>query len=104
LVGGFCCAANFKAQGAERDGGTAVEWCAGCLASRSIARQYAVTTASHAAGQKSQHRAKPQNGEVVHNVTPTVEPALARATEAIVSTSPRAGTSSSLLDFSAGTV
>lgn len=34
LVGGFCCAASFNAHGAERDGGTAVEWCAHCVASR----------------------------------------------------------------------
>jgi hypothetical protein len=34
LVGGFCCAASFNAHGAERDGGTAIEWCAHCLASR----------------------------------------------------------------------
>jgi hypothetical protein len=34
LVGGFCCAAGFNAYGAERDGGTAIEWSAHCLASR----------------------------------------------------------------------
>jgi hypothetical protein len=31
LVGGFCCAASFNAHGAERNGGTAIEWCAHCL-------------------------------------------------------------------------
>jgi hypothetical protein len=91
LVGGFCCAASLNAHGAERDGGTAIEWCAHCLASRSIARQYAVTIASRAAGQKAQYWAKAQNGEVVHNATPTVEPALDRASEAIVSASPPRG-------------
>jgi hypothetical protein len=34
LMGGFCCAAGFNAHGAERNGGTAVEWCAHCSASR----------------------------------------------------------------------
>jgi hypothetical protein len=34
LVSGFCCATSFNAHGAQRDGGTAVEWCAHCLASR----------------------------------------------------------------------
>ncbi len=34
LVGGFRCAAAFDAHGAHRNGGTAVEWCAHCLASR----------------------------------------------------------------------
>jgi hypothetical protein len=32
LLGGFCCAAGFNAHGAERNGGTAIEWCAHCLA------------------------------------------------------------------------
>jgi hypothetical protein len=32
LVGGFCCAASFNAHGAERNGGTVIEWCAHCLA------------------------------------------------------------------------
>ena len=94
LVGGFRCLASFNTHGAKRDGGTAVEWCAQCLASRSIARHYAVTIASRAAGQKSQYWAKAQKGEVVHDATPTIEPALDRASEAIVSASARAGTSS----------
>jgi len=98
LVGGFCCAARFNAHGAERDGGTAIEWCAHCLASRLIARRYAVTVASRAAGQKSQYWAKAENGEVVYHATSTVGPAPGRASEAIVSSSPRADTSSSLLD------
>jgi hypothetical protein len=34
LVDGFCCAAGFKAHDTESDGGTAIEWCAQCLASR----------------------------------------------------------------------
>lgn len=34
LVGGFCYAAGFNAHGADRNGGTAVEWCARCWASR----------------------------------------------------------------------
>jgi hypothetical protein len=34
LVGGFCCAVGFNAHGAERNGGTAVEWCAQCSAGR----------------------------------------------------------------------
>jgi hypothetical protein len=62
LVGGFCCVARLNAHGAERDGRTAIEWCAHCLASRSIARRYAVSVASRAAGQKSQYWT---NGEVV---------------------------------------
>jgi hypothetical protein len=32
LVGSFCRAAGFNAHGAERNGGTAVEWCAQWLA------------------------------------------------------------------------
>jgi hypothetical protein len=32
LVGGFGCAAGFNAHGTERNGGTAIEWCAHCLA------------------------------------------------------------------------
>jgi hypothetical protein len=32
LVGGFCCAPGFNAHGAERNGGTVIEWCAHCLA------------------------------------------------------------------------
>jgi hypothetical protein len=61
LVGGFCCAAGFNAHGADRNGGTAIEWCAQWSASRQIARRYAVTTASRAAGQKSQYWVKTQN-------------------------------------------
>jgi hypothetical protein len=57
-----------------------------------------VIIASSAAGQKSQYWAKAQNGEVVHDATSTVDPAPGRAGEAIVSPSPRADTSSSLLD------
>jgi hypothetical protein len=34
LVGGFCCAAGLNAHGAVNDGGTAIGWCAHCLASR----------------------------------------------------------------------
>ncbi len=34
LVGGFCCAACFNAHRADRDDGTAIEWCAHCWASR----------------------------------------------------------------------
>ena len=99
LVGSFCCAAIFNAQGAERESRTAIEWCARWLASReSAARQHAVTTASRAAGPKSQHWAKVPNGEVVHNATSTVDPAPNRASETIVPVSPRADTSSSLLD------
>lgn len=94
LVGGFCCAASFNAHSAERDGGTAIEWCAHCLASREIARHYAVTIASRAAGHKSQYWTKAPNGEVVHDVPSTVDPAPDRAGEAIVSASPRAHTSS----------
>jgi hypothetical protein len=94
LVAGFCCAAGFKAHDAESDGGTAIEWCAQCLASRSIARQYAVTTASRAVGQKSQYWAEALNGEAVHDATSTVDPAPGRAGDAIVSAIPRADTSS----------
>jgi hypothetical protein len=57
-----------------------------------------VTIASRAAGQKSQYWAKAQNGEVVHDAASTVDPAPGRASETIVSASPRADTSSSLLD------
>jgi hypothetical protein len=39
LVGGFCYAAGFNAHGAQRNGGTAVEWCAQCLAGRWIGRR-----------------------------------------------------------------
>ena len=70
LVGSFCCAAGFNAHGAERDRGPAIEWSAQCLASRQIARQYAVKMASRAAGEKSQYWPKAQNGEVVHAATP----------------------------------
>jgi hypothetical protein len=66
LVGGFCCAAGFNAHGAERDRGTPIEWSAHCLASRQIARRYAVTIASRAAGQQSQYWTKAQNRKVVH--------------------------------------
>jgi hypothetical protein len=55
LVGGFCCAASFNAHGAERDDGTAVEWCAQCSARRYNARQSAVTVIARAQGQKSQY-------------------------------------------------
>jgi hypothetical protein len=34
LVRGFCCAAAINAHGAQRDGGTAIEWSAHCSASR----------------------------------------------------------------------
>ena len=50
LVGGFCWEASFNAHGAERDDGTALEWCARCLASRQTAGQDAVTMASRAVG------------------------------------------------------
>src|SRR5271166_6650911 len=39
-----------------------------------MARRYAVTTASRAAGQKSQYWANTQNGEVVHDATSTLDP------------------------------
>jgi hypothetical protein len=98
LVGGFGCAAGFNAHGAERDGGTAIEWSAHCLAGRQIARRYAVTIASRGAGQKSQYWAKAQNGEVVHAATSTVRPAPPTGTgEVIVSAIRRADTSRSLL-------
>jgi hypothetical protein len=58
-----------------------------------MARRYAVTTASRAAGQKSQYWVNTQNGEVVHDATSTLDPG-----EVIVSAIPRADTSSSLLD------
>jgi hypothetical protein len=95
LVAGFGCAAGFNAHGAERDGGTAIEWSAHCLASRQIARRYAVTIAWRAAGQKSQYWPKAQNGEVVHAATSTVRPAPPTgAGEVIVSAIPRPDTSS----------
>jgi hypothetical protein len=78
LVGGFYCAASFDAHGAERDGGTAIEWCARCLASREIARRYGVTVASRAARHKPQYWTKAPNGGVVHDATSTVDPALDR--------------------------
>ena len=99
LVGGFGCAAGFNAHGAERDGRTAIEWSAHCLASRQIARQYAVNMASRAAGQKSQYWAesqywaKAQTGEVVHAAASTVDPAPDWADEVIVSVIRRADTS-----------
>jgi len=98
LVGGFCCAASFKAHGAKRDDGTAIEWCAHCLASREIARRYAATIASHAALHKSQYWAQAPNIEVIHDATSTVDPAPDRAGAAIVSASPRVDTGTSLLD------
>jgi hypothetical protein len=98
LVGGFCCAASFNAQDAERDAGTAIERCAHCWAGREIARQRAMMIASRAAGHKPQYWAKAPNGEVVHDATSTVDPAPDRPAETIVSASPPPGTSSSLLD------
>jgi hypothetical protein len=77
-VGGFHCAASFDAHGAERDGGTAIEWCTRCLASREIARRYRVTVASRAARHKPQYWAKAPNGGVVHDATSTIGPALDR--------------------------
>src|SRR5271156_2444604 len=97
LVGGFGCAAGFNAHGAERDDGTAIEWSARCLASRQIARQYALNMA-RAAGQKSQYWAKAQNGEVHNAATSAVDPAPDWADEVIVSAIRRADTSGSLLD------
>jgi hypothetical protein len=75
LVGGFCCAASFNAHSAERDDGTAVNWCAHCSASRHNARQSAVTAVARAQGQKSQYWAKAKGGEVLHEATSTVIPA-----------------------------
>jgi hypothetical protein len=75
LVGGFGCAAGLNAHRAERQRGTAIEWSAHCLASRPIARRYAVTIASRAEGQKSQYWAKAQTAQVVHAATSTNRPA-----------------------------
>src|SRR5262249_19018837 len=100
LICGFCCAAGLNAHGAVNDGGTAIEWGAHCLvpAGRSQGSTRGQSLRVLRLRRRSTGRRRRKAGLFMMSA-PLVVTRGTRGGEAIVSASPRADTSSSLLDL-----